>query len=73
MVESGSQVMEAITDDQRQHWIKRLRFWEPESGSLPIIVNFTGGEDILSILFRSKTGLDSRVDIKEVMLCSGEL
>jgi hypothetical protein len=73
MVENGSKVMDTVSHDQRQSWIERLHFWEPQRNGLPIFVNFMGGGNIISARFRANCGFDSRVEIDEVSLCSVEL
>jgi hypothetical protein len=70
MVERGTNVMEAVTDDHRQAWIERLRSWQLQCEVLPLGINFVGGRDVVSVYFRKNSSFDSRVEVKEMVLRS---
>jgi hypothetical protein len=73
VIKGGSEIMDAIPDNQRQEWIKRLRLWQLKDKVLPLGINFVDGGNTLSAIFQGHGNSDSLVKVNEVVLRSIEL
>jgi hypothetical protein len=66
VIEGGSQIVDAITNHQRQRWIDWINFSKLADQVLPFTVNIEG--NALSLRFRAQSQFQSRVGCIEVCL-----
>src|SRR5262249_51773494 len=73
VVESGSEIVDAVANNQAQSGIEWSRLWKSEGGTLqsPFRLHLDLRGNNLSL--RIQGGHSSGVQIKEVMLCSADL